>query len=223
MSQTSLNIQNAKLVKTNKKEEDTRYNFCYGFIGTNRTGKSSVAKLIAQTWRKHNPDPDYLIVSHDPQDNFSEITDYFINPSDKEWAKKCLKLRNSLIILDDVRLINPGNTPVDGLMELLYYRAKYNIDIIHICHNPSLLLNAFAHFTNRYFIFFTNSQEGSFQKKLPNYSLCVAASNMVNKFVSKYGRGNYPYFPHMIIDTEQQKLEAMNMNEDEYKKHKFLK
>lgn len=220
MSDIALNIQDAKIIKDNKKE-DYRLNFCYGFIGTNRTGKSSVARLIAEDWRRNNPDPDYLIVSHDPQDNFSHITDYFINPSDKEWAKKCLKLRNTLLILDDVRLINPGNTPVDGLMELLYYRAKYNIDIIHICHNPSLLLNAFAHFTNRYFIFFTNSQEGSFQKKLPNYSLCVAASNMVNKFVSKNGRGNYPYFPHMIIDTEEQKLIAMNMVE--VQKHKFLK
>jgi hypothetical protein len=218
MSNISLNIKDAKIIKGNKNEE-YRLNFCYGFIGTNRTGKSSVAKLIATEWRKNNPD--YTIVSHDPQDNFSEITDYFINPEDKDWANKCLKLRNALIILDDVRLINQSNTPIDGLMKLLYYRAKYNIDIIHICHNPSLLLNAFAHFTNRYFIFFTNSQEGSFQKKLPNYTLCVKASEMVNKYVSKYGRGNYPEFPHMIIDTEEQKMIAMNMIPKE--KNKFLK
>lgn len=218
MSNISLNIKDAKIIKGNKNEE-YRLNFCYGFIGTNRTGKSSVAKLIATEWRKNNPD--YTIVSHDPQDNFSEITDYFINPEDKDWANKCLKLRNALIILDDVRLINQSNTPIDGLMKLLYYRAKYNIDIIHICHNPSLLLNAFAHFTNRYFIFFTNSQEGSFQKKLPNYTLCVKASEMVNKYVSKYGRGNYPEFPHMIIDTEEQKMIAMNMIPKEG--NKFLK
>jgi len=222
MSNLSSNIVNAKIILNKKQEEEDEYNFCYGFIGTNRTGKSSIANVIAEKWRKDNPDPDYEIVSHDPQDNFIKITDRFIDPEDKDWAVKCCELKNCLLILDDVRLINEKNTPVNGLMKLLYFRAKRNVDIIHICHNPSLLLNSFAHFTNKYFIFYTNTQEGSFQKKLPNYSLCVAASNMVNKFVSKNGRGKWPNFPHVIVDTEKQKLIAMNFIESK-KDTRFLK
>lgn len=199
-----------KIIPVKQKKDDGRTNFCFGFIGTNRTGKSSVAKFIAQQWKDANPDQ--IVVSHDPQDNFIEESDYFITPGDDEWALKCLRLRNALIILDDVRLINDKNTAVKGLQELLYYRAKYNLDIIHICHNPSLLLNILAYFTSHYYIFYTNAQEGSFKKKIPNYSLCEAASSRVNKYVSLFGRGKYPDFPYIIVDCENQNLKAINMN-----------
>lgn len=190
-----------------------RLNFIYGFIGTNRTGKSSVAKNLGEAWKSANPDG--TVVAHDPQQNFTDLADVFIEPEDEEWAEKCCSLRNALLILDDFRLINESNRPVKGLSKLLYYRAKYNIDIIVIFHNPSLVINALAHFISHYFIFMTNAQEGSFKNKIPNYSLCVAASETVNKHVSTYGRGTWPKFPFIVVDCEKQKLIAMNME----KKH----
>jgi len=187
-----------------------RFNFLYGFIGTNRTGKSSVAKNLAITWKKSNPDG--LIIAHDPQDNFSDIVDIFIQPGDDEWAVKCCQYRNCLLLLDDFRLINESNRPVKGLQDILYFRAKWNIDIIIIQHNPSLVINAVAHFISHYFIFMTNAQEGSFKSKIPNYSLCIAASELVNKHVSIFGRGAWPKFPYIIVDCEKQKLIAINMD-----------
>mgnify|MGYP007099641144 CR=1 FL=1 len=68
-----------------------------------------------------------------------------------------------------------------------------------------------AHFISHYFIFLTNAQEGSFKNKIPNYSLCIAASEEVNKHVSIYGRGLYPKFPYMVVDCEGQRLNAYNM------------
>lgn len=186
-----------------------RLNFLYGFIGTNRTGKSSVARKLAESWKLSNPNG--IIIAHDPQDNFKDLADVFIMPEDDDWAKKCHGFRNCLIILDDFRLINESSRPVEGLQTLLYYRAKWNIDIITIFHNPSLIINALAHFISHYFIFLTNAQEGSFKNKIPNYSLCAAASEEVNKYVSIYGRGKYPTFPYMIVDCEKQKLMAINM------------
>lgn len=186
-----------------------RLNFLYGFIGTNRTGKSSVAKKLAESWKLSNPGG--LIIAHDPQDNFVDLADIFIEPEDEDWAEKCCNFRNCLIILDDFRLINDSSRPVKGLSRLLYYRAKWNIDIITIFHNPSLVINALAHFISHYFIFMTNAQEGSFKNKIPNYSLCIAASEEVNKYVSIYGRGQYPNFPYVIVDCEKQKLMAINM------------
>lgn len=186
-----------------------RVNFLYCFIGTNRTGKSSIAKAMGKAWKSNNPGR--LIVAHDPQDNFEDLADLFIQPEDDDWALKCCEFRNCLIILDDFRLINEGNRPVKGLTKLLYYRAKWNIDIIVISHNPGLVINALTHFISHYFIFLTNAQEGAFKNKIPNYSLCVAASDAVNKYVSLFGRGSWPKFPFIIVDSEKQKLIALNM------------
>lgn len=189
-----------------------RNNFLYGFIGTNRTGKSSIAKQLAISWKNSNPNG--IVISHDPQDNFTDITDIFIEPEDNDWAIKCCEYRNCLIILDDFRLINESARPVKGLSKLLYYRAKWNIDIITVFHNPSLVINSLAHFISHYFIFMTNAQEGSFKNKIPNYSLCVAASEEVNKYVSVNGRGKYPIFPFVIVDCEKQKLMAINLEKN---------
>lgn len=186
-----------------------RLNFLYCFIGTNRTGKSSTARNHALSWREKN---DGLIISHDPQNNFMDISDIIITPSDYDWAYKCLERKNSLLILDDFRLINDGNRPVKGLSDLLYFRSKYNIDIIVIVHNPSLLINILAHFITHYFIFMTNAQEGSFKNKIPNYTLCMTASNIVNRHVKEFGRGSYPSFPHIIVDCEAQKMIGVNIN-----------
>ncbi len=187
-----------------------RLNFLYGFIGTNRTGKTATAKELAKAWKLANPGQ--LIIAHDPQDNFSDLADIFIEPEDDEWAVKCCEMRNCLLILDDFRLINESNRPVQGLQKLLYGRAKWNIDIITIVHNPALVINAIAHFTSHYFIFMTNAQEGSFKAKLPNYSLCIAASEEVNKYVSIFGRGQWPRFPYVVVDCEKQRLQAYNMS-----------
>lgn len=184
-------------------------NFLYCFIGTNRTGKSATAVKLTESWKGSNPGQD--VIAHDPQDNFIGLANIFIEPEDADWAVKCCEYRNCLLILDDYRLINEGNRPVKGLMKLLYFRAKWNIDIIVICHNPGLVINALAHFISHYFIFMTNAQEGSFKNKIPNYSLCVVASEEVNKYVSVYGRGSYPKFPFVIVDCERQKLIAINM------------
>lgn len=187
-----------------------RLNFVYGFIGVNRCGKSAVAKKLALSWKVKNPKG--LVISHDPQNNFEDITDVFIGPDDEDWADKCCDFRNCLIILDDLRLIHESDKLNKHLAKLLYFRAKWNIDIITVFHNPSLVLNGVAAFVTHYFIFLTSAQEGSFKKKIPNYSLCIAASEEVNKYVSIYGRGKYPDFPYVIVDSEKQKLMAINMD-----------
>lgn len=202
------NYDNSQLSnQLNKKDE--RPNFVYGFIGTNRTGKSSVARFQALAWKKANPNG--LIIAHDPQDNFIGVADIFIEPENSNWALDCHRHRNCLIIADDYRLINESARPVKGLMTLFYFRAKWNIDMIFICHNPALIINALAHFISHYFIFLTNAQEGSFKSKIPNYTFCIAASEEVNKHVSVFGRGSYPKFPYIVVDCEHQKLNAYNM------------
>lgn len=200
------------LGETYRKEENAklrgRYNFLFGMIGTNRTGKSITAQSIGKLWRNSNPDD--TIVSFDPQKRFSDISDWNIQPDDDEWCVKLHTLRNALVILDDFRLINEKNTPIKGLSKLLYFRAEWNIDIIYIVHNPSLIINLLTYYTTNYFLFYTEATDGQFQKKIANYNLCINGQRLINNYVRAYGRGTYPDFPHIIVDCENRELNAVN-------------
>lgn len=191
-------------------DQKNRENFLYKFIGANKSGKTTVAETITREWRK-NRGQDYSIVSFDPTRRISDITDFYIDPEDDEWALKCHKLRNCLLFLDEFRLLNDKNVPAKGLKSLLQMHTNYNMDIIAIVHNPGLVLNCFTYHTSKYFIFNTYAQEGSFEKKIPNYHLCLAASEQVNEYVRIFGRGAYPRFPYIAVDINNQKLSAYNM------------
>lgn len=119
--------------------------------------------------------------------------------------------RNALLILDDHRILHEEDKARPWIKYLLQQKDGYNIDIIYSCHNPIFVLNAVAAFTTHYYVFYTNMLDGSWKRKIPNYSLCLAGSNYVNKYVRKYGRGTYPNFPFMYIDTENEKLTGINM------------
>ena len=189
-----------------------RESFCWGFIGDNRTGKSVTAEEIARDWRLSRPNG--TIISHDPQKRFKNVTDFYIPTGKKDWHTECAKQTDCLLILDELRLLHPNPKAEDGLMTLMANRGENNIDIIYIVHNPSLVLELFTYFTGMYFIFYTNSKIGGFQKKIPNYTLAHAASYYINKYVRMYGKGEYPDFPYIIVDTQIEELYAVNMNEE---------
>lgn len=197
-----------------------RLNFLYCFIGTNRTGKSSIARKHVIAWKKANPGK--LVIGFDPQSRFRDLIDIFIGPSDPEWALKLFKSRrrNYLLILDDMKMINPDWRPVKGLSDLMYVRCDWNIDIMTIFHNPKQVISAVSDYATHYFIFKTNVVEGAFQDKIPNYLQCMAASEEVNKYVAVHGVGNWKddkgnivsNFPYTVVDCNNLKIKAYNMN-----------
>lgn len=190
--------------------KETRSNFAIGVIGAVKYGKSTTVKQIAHAWVKANPGQD--VISFDPQHNFTDITTLSIDPDDEHWPERLCKVKNCLVILDDIRIIHEQDRPMKGLRTFLINLGKNNVDLIHVCHNPSELLNILAPFTTMYYIFYTNVQEGSFKRKIPNYSLCNAASIRVNNYVSRNGKGVYPNFPCIRVNCEKQRLEAINMD-----------
>ena len=200
-----------KSVQVRAQEEEERFNFVWGFIGTNRTGKSITAREYAEQWRASKPDH-YQIVGFDPQKRFAHLLDKEIFPEDRDWAIDMQKYRNTLLILDDYRIINESDRPVEGLSNLMYFRAEYNIDIIYICHNPSLVINTLTYFTSHYFLFYTETLDGSFKKKIMNYKLCIQGQRLINNYVNTYGRGKFPNFPHVVVDCEKRELFAFNMD-----------
>ena len=184
--------------------------FLWGFIGHNRTGKTSTAVELARNWKEGRPDG--TVVAFDPQHKFEDVADYFILPSDKDWAYKALDLRNALLILDDYRILHPSDRASQDLLNLLSFRNEYSIDIMYVCHSPALVLNVLTYYTTNYFLFYTQSRMGIFEKKIPNYTICQGASQYVNKYVKTFGKGDYPNFPYVVVDNQEEKIYAINMS-----------
>lgn len=189
-----------------------RESFCWGFIGDNRTGKSVTASEVAKQWRKSRPEG--TIVAHDPQNRFRDTADFYIPTYQEDWAEDCAEMKDALVIIDELRLLHPKPQVSQGLMKLMANRGENSIDIIYIVHNPSMVLEFLTYFTNWYFLFYTNSKVGGFQKKIPNYMLAHSASIYINKYVRAYGKGTYPTFPYIIADIEKEELYAVNMKSE---------
>ena len=219
-----------------------RTNFIQGFIGVNKTGKSSTARDIAEGWRSTripnvNSDVTYQVVGYDPQNIFGKqidetgkviregLIDLYLELDDPDWALRCCEMRNCLVILDEIKDLlesTSGRSP-KGLLRFFSQCFFNNVDIMWMVHNPILAPNAATSYTTHYYIFLTFATEGSFKKKIPNYSLCTVACNEVNNYVAKYGtRGKHRLdpdyngqgFPHVIVDTEKQTLQAINMDKE---------
>jgi hypothetical protein len=193
------------------KERDV---FLKGFIGTNRTGKSVTMKMLADEWVNSKPDH-YKVAAYDPQHRFEDITDFRLYTYEMDNAiDTILSLRNALLIIDDIREFHPKKIAQDWMLHLLSARSQWNIDIMYAVHNPSLLLNTVSNYTTHYYIFYTETLNGGWDKKVSNYKFCRAASTEVNKYISTKGRGTYPKFPHILVDNEandENKLIAINM------------
>lgn len=187
-------------------------NFCYVFIGTNKTGKSSVVRKHIKIWKRANPGKQ--VVAFDPQRMFKGLVDVYIKLDNDLWMEEILDMRNILLVIDDFRKLHDSNHPPKGLRTLLIDFCDYNISIMTIFHNPADVWDLLNSHATHYFIFKTNSKEGKFKEKIPNSSLCIVASYYVNKYVKQFGRGSYKTgedFPHIFIDTDSGKLIAVNM------------
>lgn len=189
-------------------ESKSRSNDLIGLIGTNAVGKTPKLISLAEKWRNVNDGP---VMSYDPQNKLQNVTDFNITLGDDSFIQQLKKLKNALLILDDVRVLHPKNQAAKWLMDLTSFRTFNNIDIFYAVHNPSLVLNLLSYYTTKYYVFYTESTDGSWEKKIPNYSLCLAASMYINRYVSIKGRGTYPDFPHVMVDNQNRKLTGVNI------------
>lgn len=218
-----------------------RGNFCKTGVGVNKTGKSSEFREIAEGWRSTRipnltSDVQYQVVGYDPQNVFGKqvdengvvikegLIDLYIDLDDPLWALRLCELRNCLVILDELKdLLEATNGRIPkGFLRFFSQFWYNNVDILTTFHNPILIPNAVASYTTHWYLFLVFAQEGSFKKKMPNYTLVKVASNEVNEFVRKHNRGKHRLdpdydgqgFPHAIVNCEKQTIQAINMEKE---------
>lgn len=199
-------------------------NFIDGFMGVNKTGKSSTQKKVAQIWRDTH-DPSMQIWGYDYQKVFGNLIprgNHIDIQNDKNWALKCCKLRNGLLLLDEIKMgyKNPQHPPqgLDTLFSQCYY---WNLSIIWSCHNPAQVPEVCTNHTSIYHIFLMYFKKRQFIEKIPNAWICITAANQVKRYIKIHGRGfhklspNYrgQGFPYYIVNMDTQTTKAVNMNQ----------
>lgn len=209
-------------------DEYKRTNFLWGFIGHNTTGKTPTAIEIVRAWKQSRPG--WRSIVFDPQGKFKDAgcVNISIQQNTKDWARiLCSRdesintgreedkfiYKNSLLILDDYRMLHASNSIDPAFLDLLALRVRMNLDIIYITHNPKLILERLSYYTTDYSIFYTEAQLGSFASRIPKYVACQKAAILVNKYALEYGRGKYPNFPHIHVKNESDELDLINIDQ----------
>ena len=189
---------------------DIRNNFLFVFFGHNRTGKTQTALEIIKGWKQTHKG---MVYTFDNQGRYNDIRDKKINLSDS-WEKNFLNdknIKNSLLVIDDYRILCPSNTMSQGFLDILNIKNEYCIDIIIITHAPGLIIERLTYFITHYFLFYTQSTAKGFKDRMSNYETVYKLKDIINEYVKKHGRGDFPIFPYIIFDNETEKINFINM------------
>lgn len=214
--------------------DNVRLNFVWAVIGKNTIGKTPLAILMAKAWQKKRPNS--KLIAFDPQDKFYEAhkrkdlrVDVIIPQNNPNWAEELSRFEervagkkeyiyeNSLVILDDFRMLCKNSNMPAYFLDLLALRPKTNMEFIIICHAPMHILEGLSYYVTDYSIFANEASNSSFEKKISCAVLCQKANLIVNKYVKLYGRGQYPFFPHIHVNKEQGELNFINMDYEKAK------
>ena len=181
-------------------------------------GKTALAQWIAKIWKKTRPGRD--VVAFDPQHKFKGIANKFLSEHEGDWLEELLKCRNSLIILDEFRMLHPSHEADTRLIKIFSMRSgeDWNNDIIFIVHAPKMVLETLDIYTTHYMIFFTSARTSQWKDKIANAENCVIGHNLINKYVTKYGKGTYPNFPYVEVDNIGGEIKAVNMDPEKVTK-----
>lgn len=196
------------------KEEEKRNAYFMFLIGHNRTGKSSLAQQIV--WQYKEDNPNNKIIAFDPQNRFHEkgkVEKTLVNKKlvDSDWFN-LLEEKDCLLIIDDHRMLLPSDTLDPNFLRLLALRDEQGIDIIMITHHPSLIQNRLTYYITHLLLFYTNKDDKNtgIDKKIMNASKVERLMEEINTHVKQHGKGEYPNFPHIVYEYQEDKHVKVN-------------
>lgn len=200
--------------------------FVWALVGENGSGTTTTAVQMCRDWKQYTPKTplNYFrgkVVAFDPHGIFKQegVVDVEINITNKNWAKDLVekdgagnyKYANSLVVLDDYRMLLSGNTTPADFLDLLMLKRKMGLSIIYITKNPKHILERLSYFTSYYSIFKTNGVIDAFSEKTPAYKDCKEAADWINDYIYiEGGKGTYPNFYHIIVKAVTGEFELRN-------------
>ncbi len=192
---------------------------CWNLAGDNGTGKTVTLKEIIRKWKKTRPGG--IVAAFDPTQTLTGLYDIELDIDD--WYKQIHGLKNALVIFDEFRVLHPNDRVDKRFHRWFAMRRKLSIDIIFTVHNPALVIEYLTGYTDKYFLYYTESKEGTFKRKMRNYAVCHYASRLINKYVAKYYPTNdvyeklYPNFPYVIVTNKTGAIHTINMDSEKVK------
>ena len=189
-------------------ENKKRQPYLIGFIGTNRTGKTSTAIEIVKEYKKANPKND--IVTFDPQAKFTEYSNYQIQ--DVLDLNNLIDKKDYLFVMDDYQALLQSDKMHHLFTTLLTYRAENGVDIIFITHHPSLIKQQLSYYMTHLFIFYCNLSDDvvGINKKVVNADKIEKLFREIEQEFIKNGGGDYPKFKHIFYFNQEDKHKKVN-------------
>lgn len=194
----------------NLERDQKRESYFIGFIGTNRTGKTTEMKAVIKAYRKAYPKNE--VVAYDPQRKLGSLINKRIN--DEKDLYDVLEKRDILLILDDYDSLIKGNQVKGEFKQLCQLRSEYGIDIFFATHHPQLIKQGMTYYITHLYIFFANLSDDivGIDKKVPNGELIEFLFRDVDKEVKLKGKGTYEDndFKHIIFSNLEGEFQRKN-------------
>lgn len=181
------------------------------FLGHNRTGKSVTALKFAVAWKQAKKYR-YLI-AFDPQDRFKDIRDArIIEPNWEKYLDP--KYKDICFIIDDYHMVVDERID-NNLLTLFALRNERGLEFIFITHNPELIRKKISYYITDLYLYKTQGTDHDFKGKLSNPELIIRLRHIVNSYVSRNGKGDYPNFPYVHIN-ENDEFKFINFDPNKF-------
>lgn len=200
------------------KTVETRETVVWDFLGSSGYGKTVSKIEHARIWRHFNPTK--KIYAFDPKGDIKksgllrpgfdieipiQMVD-FGNELIKQNADQTFIHKNFLLILDDFRVLVTRDRIPDSFYKFLAFAREMNADVFLSAHSPQLIQPRLSTFITHHSIFFSGGSGGKFHPETDNYLCCEQARISINKYVRAYGKGQYPNFPHMVVERNNDRV-----------------
>ena len=209
-------------------KEPIRGSNTIGIVGTNNTGKTVIAEEIIKRFNKKRdninlkdyPTNFFRLVVFDPQDRFGEYLkegDISLHAGTKNWEKKIVGLRDSLIVFDDLKQILREDRLSDDFLDILGLRAEYGLDLIFIVWQSKLLPPRITPFIDKYYLFKSHEDEKEYVSRINGVKKdIINAKRLLDIEFSKTDKFEYaklyPHFPFISYDLSQNTMKKINFS-----------